>query len=104
MFHNFDTDGDGVITLHEIHEGLKKVFGDVKGSMVIFEEIIRSLDLNGNGAIDYTEFLTAASNKESLLCEINLRLAFNMFDKDKSGTISKSELRDLFETGEKKDD
>lgn len=42
------------------------------GSMRIFEEIMASLDLNGNGAIDYTEFLTAASNKESLLCELNL--------------------------------
>jgi len=48
------------------------VFGDVKGCMKIFEEIMHSLDLNGNGAIDYTEFLTAASNKEDLLSELNL--------------------------------
>jgi Ca2+-binding EF-hand superfamily protein len=31
--------------------------------MKIFEEIMTSLDKNMNGVIDYTEFLTAASNK-----------------------------------------
>jgi len=65
---------------------------------------MHSLDLNGNGAIDYTEFLTAAANKEDLLSDLNLRFAFNMLDKDKSGSISKNELRAMFETSEKKDD
>jgi len=72
--------------------------------MKIFEEIMHSLDRNCNGAIDYTEFITAASSKESLLSEINLRFAFKMFDKDKNGTISRQELKNLFETSEKKED
>lgn len=61
--------------------------------MKIFEEIMQSLDRNCNGVIDYTEFLTAASNKEQLLSDQNLMFAFKMFDTDKNGTISRKELK-----------
>jgi Ca2+-binding EF-hand superfamily protein len=44
--------------------------------MKIFDEILQSLDKNLNGVVDYTEFLTAASDKEQLLCEQNLKFAF----------------------------
>lgn len=90
--------------MEEIQTGLLKVFGDVKGKMKIFEEMMQSLDRNCNGVIDYTEFLTAASNKENLLSDENLMFAFRMFDSDKNGTISRQELKQVFETSEKKDD
>ena len=60
---------------------LKHVYLTKKG-MKIFEEIMNSLDRNCNGVIDYTEFLTAAADKEELLCDENLRFAFKMFDED----------------------
>jgi len=41
------------------------VLGEVKGNM--FTDVMNSLDRNCNGYIDYTEFLTAASNKQKLL-------------------------------------
>ena len=90
--------------MNEITTGLKEVLGHVKGSLKVFEDILSSLDKNLNGKIDYTEFLTAATNKELLLVEKNLRLAFNMFDEDHNGYISRSELRAVFETAEKKDE
>jgi|TARA_B110000305_G_C19405412_1_gene622469 calcium-dependent protein kinase len=65
---------------------------------------MNSLDKNCNGVIDYTEFLTAASDKEALLSEQNLLFAFRMFDTDKNGSISKEELRQMFETQESKDE
>jgi calcium-dependent protein kinase len=64
--------------------------------MTIFDEILDSLDKNRNGVIDYTEFLVAAADKELLLTEANLRFAFNMFDKDGNGSISKPELKEVF--------
>ena len=76
----------------------------MKGSLKIFEDILTSLDKNCNGVIDYTEFLTAAANKERLLCEKNLRFAFNMFDINQDGKISRGELKQVFETGEQKDE
>ena len=63
-----------------------------------------ALDKNCNGVIDYSEFLVAAANKELLLSTENLKLAFNMFDKDQNGTISRPELRAVFEANETKDD
>ena len=80
------------------------MLGHVRGSLKIFEDILNSLDKNLNGVIDYTEFLTAAADKELLLTEENLQFAFNMFDADHNGSISKEELRAIFETAEKKDE
>jgi calcium-dependent protein kinase len=72
--------------------------------MKIFDEIMLSLDRNCNGVIDYTEFLTAAADKEELLCDENLKFAFKMFDEDQSGAISRTELKNFFENSEKKED
>ena len=72
--------------------------------MKIFEEIMNTLDKNCNGVIDYSEFLVAAADTEQLMSIDNLKLAFNLMDKDGNGTISKEELRQVFETTEKKDE
>lgn len=104
VFNRFDESGDGYLQLEEITAGLKEVLGHVKANMTIFDEILDTLDKNRNGVIDYTEFLTAAADKELLLTEENLRFAFNMFDIDKNGSISKPELKQIFETVEQKDD
>ena len=100
----FDVSGDGLLELKEISEGLKQVFGHVKGSMKIFEDIVKSLDKNANGLIDYTEFITAAADKTKMLSEKNLKFAFNMMDKDHNGSITKQELKGMFETSEEKDE
>jgi len=60
----FDESGDGFLQLDEITSGLKEVLGHVRGSLQIFEDILKTLDKNLNGKIDYTEFLTAAADKE----------------------------------------
>ena len=72
--------------------------------MSLFDDILETLDKNRNGVVDYTEFLTAAADKSQLLTDANLRFAFNMFDKDQSGAVSKAELKAVFETSEQKDD
>ena len=50
-------------------------------------------DLNGNGELDYSEWLVATSKRNDLMNEPRLRLAFDYFDKDKSGAISLEELK-----------
>ncbi len=40
-----------------------------------------SADLDGNGTIDYNEFLAATLNRTKLLSKQNLEAAFNTFDK-----------------------
>ncbi len=54
------------------------------------------MDTNHDGKIDYGEFITAAVNRAKLLNEENLRIAFNLFDADGNGVISKEEIRSVF--------
>ena len=59
------------------------------GDKMLFEEelqaIIRNIDFNQNGQIEYSEFIIAASNVNNLMTDINLRQAFDLFDLDANG-------------------
>ena len=48
--------------------------------------------------IDYSEFIAACLQSYNYLQENQLRSAFNYFDKDNSGTISKTELRECLQS------
>ena len=63
------------------------------------EEIFEKVDINKDGAIEYTEFLAASIDKESLLSEEKLSAAFKNFDKDGSGTISALEIKNVLGVG-----
>ena len=58
--------------------------------------MLKAADVNGDGRIDYTEFIAAAFQKDLLLSTENLRAAFNMIDVNGDGTISKDELKQVF--------
>ena len=66
-FFQLDKTNDGRLTMEEIREGLENVMGKVKKHKNIYEAILVDLDKDGNGYIDYSEFLTAAVNKQRLL-------------------------------------
>ena len=57
---------------------------------------MRSADTSGDGKIDYTEFMTAAFKKQTLVQEENLKKAFEIFDSDGDGQISLNELKSGF--------
>ena len=46
-------------------------------------------DVNGNGHIDYTEFLAATIETQGKIEEERLADAFNRFDQDETGFINK---------------
>ncbi|PON51502.1 GPCR kinase [Parasponia andersonii] len=49
-------------------------------------------DVDGNGTIDYIEFITATMHRHRLEREEHLYKAFQFFDKDNSGFITRDEL------------
>ena len=58
-------------------------------------KIIKSVDFNNSGAIEYEEFIRIALPKEDLLTEINLKEAFDLFDINKTGNITVNEMKEV---------
>ena len=51
------------------------------------------MDLDGNGYIEFEEFMTAAMNRKTMVNEENLKIAFNAFDRGGDGKITAEELK-----------
>ena len=52
-----------------------------------------AVDIDGNGSIDYTEFVMATMNEKDLISQQKLKAACRLFDKDGSGSISPDEIK-----------
>ena len=57
------------------------------------EELFNSFDTDGTGKLGYTEFISASIEQNIYMREERLLEAFKMLDKDKSGKISKEEIK-----------
>lgn len=57
--------------------------------------MFEKIDLDGNGTIDYTEFVMATINEKNLVTNERLLQAFKMFDKDNSGALSYDEIKEV---------
>lgn len=97
-----DKSKDGYICVHEI-EGvmneLKGEFSSIIGHDPNWQSIIKSLDTNNDGALDYNEFISAATNRVKLLNEENLKKAFSILDTNNDGRVSAKELQERFAQG-----
>ncbi|KAH7523470.1 calcium-dependent protein kinase 29 isoform X2 [Ziziphus jujuba] len=91
MFNNMDTDGSGTITLEELKTGLSRLGSKLTESEI--KQLMDAADVDKSGTIDYIEFITATMHRHRLEKEENLYKAFQFFDKDGSGFITRDELR-----------
>lgn len=57
-FASIDTDGDGNISQHELSDLLERV--GCRDAIATMEQLFRQADVDGDGMIDFDEFLTAA--------------------------------------------
>merc|ERR1719189_2985335 len=70
----------------------------VENAKVFVEQIFRIFDKDGNGSIDFKEFMLATDMTASGTPEEKLRWAFKMYDKDDSGTIELPEMIEIIGT------
>lgn len=98
-FRMFDMEGDGRLSESELAEAMKWLFPEQKAHEAA-ERVMQMLDLDNNGFLDFSEFLIAASDLSVLLSNQKLKLAFDLFDEDKSGSISVNEFRRVLKVGE----
>jgi calcium-dependent protein kinase len=68
------------------------------------DRIMKVADSDGSGEIDYSEFVVATMDKRKLLSNEKLEAAFNLFDKDGSGTISANEVKEVLGVGKNIDE
>jgi len=93
-FIEFDSNGDGKLTREELINGLLKVKTPTEAKNEV-DRIMTMIDNDNNGYIEYEEFLRASLNKDKLLTDENLLSVFELFDKDKSGKVSSSEIKNI---------
>eukprot|EP01054_Gregarina_sp_Poly1_P010855 Gregarina_sp_Poly_1__10854@NODE_842_length_6017_cov_94_978151_g609_i0_p4_GENE_NODE_842_length_6017_cov_94_978151_g609_i0NODE_842_length_6017_cov_94_978151_g609_i0_p4_ORF_typecomplete_len156_score43_77EFhand_7/PF13499_6/1_1e22EFhand_7/PF13499_6/8_9e12EFhand_6/PF13405_6/2_2e11EFhand_6/PF13405_6/0_0015EFhand_6/PF13405_6/3_4e10EFhand_1/PF00036_32/5_6e09EFhand_1/PF00036_32/1_6e08EFhand_1/PF00036_32/1_8e08EFhand_1/PF00036_32/1_2e03EFhand_8/PF13833_6/6_8e05EFhand_8/PF13833_6/1e15EFhand_8/PF13833_6/0_00 len=93
-FNLFDKDGDGMITAEELGIVMKNLGQNPTDSEL--QDMLNEVDADGNGTIDFPEFLSvmAKTVKESDHAE-ELLAAFKVFDRDGDGFISGAELREV---------
>eukprot|EP00746_Dinoflagellata_sp_MGD_P164268 gnl/MRDRNA2_/MRDRNA2_92805_c0_seq1.p1 gnl/MRDRNA2_/MRDRNA2_92805_c0~~gnl/MRDRNA2_/MRDRNA2_92805_c0_seq1.p1 ORF type:complete len:600 (+),score=121.91 gnl/MRDRNA2_/MRDRNA2_92805_c0_seq1:78-1877(+) len=98
-FQAIDVNRDGHISREELEQAMTATspgageeqevpFGNIKS-------IFSSVDTDGSGLIDYSEFCAAALKSGALRCEKAILAAFRVFDINGDGQISKAELGEV---------
>ncbi|KAG6573022.1 calcium-dependent protein kinase 10-like [Cucurbita pepo subsp. pepo] len=91
MFSLMDTDNDGKVSFEELKAGLKKVGSQLgEPEMKMLMEVA---DVDGNGVLDYGEFVAVTIHLQRMENDEHFRRAFMFFDKNESGFIELDELR-----------
>ena len=95
LFKNLDTSADGKLSFDELKVGFNKYFTGYKLNDDELLELYQSMDTDNSNSVEFEEFLSSFVNKEYMLTENNLNLAFSHFDKDNSGKLSSNEIKNL---------
>ncbi|XP_041020610.1 calmodulin-like protein 11 isoform X2 [Juglans microcarpa x Juglans regia] len=85
-----DKDSDGYITMEELATIIQSFNENPTKEEV--RDMIGEVDADGNGTIDFEEFLNIMARKMKVRTE-ELKEAFKVFDRDQDGYISANELR-----------
>ena len=86
IFYKIDRNSDGKITIEDLTKAYEEAGEKIDKKDL--EEIIKMVDFDRNGFIEYDEFIRVCIPEDRLFTENNLKDAFDLFDTDKKGKIS----------------
>jgi len=92
LFMAMDENNDGTLSVGELKEALGRSGVAVPPDL---KHMMDSIDTDGSGVIDYSEFMAATMDKRKYIQEDVCWRAFKTFDIDGGGTIDKEELMKL---------
>jgi len=101
-FQLLDLNGDGKLSRDELIVGYQKILGLTHAEEEV-DAIMRAVDNNNSGSIDYTEFVMATMNRQKMLSKERLEAVFKLFDKDGNGYLTADELKEIFNPGNAKE-
>ena len=91
-FNMFDKDGDGTITVYELGTVMRSLGRECTEQEV--KDMIKEVDTDGNGEIDFQEFLDLMARKiDGRSFEDELKEVFMTLDDDGSGYITDDEIK-----------
>ena len=98
-FKQIDKDNDGVLSLEEM-ERMRDFVSDKLNFKIDddYGNVFKNLDLDGDGKIDFSEFMTAAIEHKKILTQKNIDQVFRTFDLDGDGEISLDEFKTALPT------
>ena len=91
VFIIFDESGDGKLTKDQLIKGLNIVLSEEESEKEV-NRLMNIIDVDGNGFIEYEEFLRAGLNKAKIITKENLETSFKLYDINKRGKINAREL------------
>lgn len=94
-FEKIDTDMSGIIEIAELKAALKTK-PQLDMSDKDLDKIIKELDYDDNGKINYTEFLSATIDISKYLTREKVMALFKQFDVNNDNTISKENIKAAF--------
>lgn len=87
IFENIDKDKDGKLSKSELKESFIKYSNDTE---LDIDQIFNNCDIDNDGFIEFSEFLTAVRTSELNKCKENLKEAFKLIDLDKNGKFPRT--------------
>jgi|Transcript_27993 calmodulin len=104
-FTSFDRDGDGTVTVAELHLAIKRAGQDTTEEAV--QEMIAEVDKDQSGEVCFKEFCQMMMKVQKATTDPSTEVqeGFKVFDKDGSGTVSIEEIKHvLTQVGEHLDE
>lgn len=94
IFQTMDIDHSGKLSRGELIDGLSRQMSPEE-AVDLVDSILKETDADHSQTLDYSEFVAASSLQKQMLSRKMVETAFQVLDKDKSGTLNVKELMAL---------